>query len=245
MIKKNKITFLILIGIFLLLFLYRFSPRRIEFLGHYDKIWCHRVNETDKLKSAQRYFNGVELDITYRPELKKLELHHAGIASSRISLEEYLKIIPTEINLGLWLDIKELNNDNKEEILQLLQQRLKSYPHLVYSNIIIESLQAKPLDIFHENKFRTSYYLTLDSIGNPLQSKGNIKKILQQQNYLELSSDFRNYAFLTKNFPQRNKNFWVLTTTYNRNIVKDFPIIKELLNDEHVRTVLTPYNYLF
>jgi len=245
MIKKNKNTLLILIGIFLLLFFYRFSPRRIEFLGHYDKIWSHRVNEVDKLKSAQRYFNGVELDITYLPELKKLELYHPGIASSKISLEEYLKVIPDEEKLGLWLDIKGLNNQNKKEILQLLQKRLKPYPNLASRNIIIESLDAKSLDIFNSKNFRTSYYLNLDSIGNPLQTKENIQKTLQQQNYLELSSDFKNYDFVSENFPQQSKNFWILTTTYNLSIFSDYSVIQKIFKDSSVQTVLTPYNHLF
>src|SRR5690554_4954312 len=113
--KRILILVLAVLSLILLGMAYRYSPYKIEYLGHYDKIWAHRVNSTEKLESALKYFKGVELDLVYDEQKNILDVTHPPVPSIDLDLENYLSSINSEAKPYIWLDIKNLNFDNKDE----------------------------------------------------------------------------------------------------------------------------------
>lgn len=235
---KNKLLLLILtIGSLFALNIY--SPYKIEFIGHYDKIWGHHTNNIKKLNAGLFYYKGVELDLVFLHN-KYLIVNHPPEKSDNLQFEKYIKHITKKGNKRpfLWLDIKNLNIENAQIILKKITAIFKenNYPH---EKILIESNRPETLFIFHKENFRTTYYLpNLSNIEKSLLDK-EVKKIRQQLTYqeLEISTDYINYNIIKKRFPNRTKNLWILS---KKNIFRFFNI-KKSLNDPKVKTILTRY----
>lgn len=125
---------------------------------------------------------------------------------------------------------------------QLIQQT--PYRHNK-ARIIIESQHPQSLAIFKEKGFRTSYYIVPKVSDLKPSARDSlimaIKTTLRQHPELELSSDYRNYNFLRHNFPLTSKNSWIMMSSYDLDIISDYQIIRSMLRDSSVKTVLTPY----
>ena len=99
--NKTKKILIAIISVFVLLIAYKLNPYRLQFIGHYDKIWAHRVNSTEKLESAIQYFNGVELDVFYDSNTNKFDVNHPPAKSIGLDFQTYLSNIETSSIRGL------------------------------------------------------------------------------------------------------------------------------------------------
>lgn len=235
---KKAIKLVVLVLIFAVV--YNFNPYQFEFLGHYDKIWAHRVNTLEKLSLSTPFFNGVELDLVYTNGV--LDVTHPPAPSIDLSLETYLDTLDPADSLGLWLDIKNLDQSNAKSILEKIQRLLakNDYPK---SQLLIETRYPAALTEFLANGFRCSYYLPegLHAMSAAQLSTNvrDIKQTLEAMPKLEISSHFRDYPVMAKHFT-RPKNIWV--TQHSR--FKDYSAIRTLLKDPTVKTVLIRYKSL-
>ncbi|WP_299220884.1 hypothetical protein [uncultured Aquimarina sp.] len=241
--KKAKFRVAITVVLLILLFLYHLSPYKLEFLGHYNKIWAHRANSTEKLHSALQYFRGVELDLIYDAEGDFLDINHSTSESIGLKFEDYFDTLDKTQHPLLWLDIKNLNKDTAGDILDKLLRIFgkRNYP---LQNILIETRYAEALPIFTKEGFKTSYYLPYDlrkRDEDKLQIViRKIEKILKEQPNIGISTNHKDYRIIKEHFPNRIKYIWVLVPILNI----DFFTTKEILNDEKVEVVLVNYNAL-
>ncbi|MDR6300714.1 hypothetical protein [Mesonia maritima] len=235
---------MILIYIFfvfaILIVAYRYSSKRIEFYGGYQKLWAHRVNDFKKLKASQEKFPGIELDLVYNSNGNWLDIYHPPSKSKNINLRDYIKKIHKN-NLGVWLDIKNMDASNSDEIFTEINASLEN-SFFKKENIIIESPNPYTLEKFHQNGFRTSYYLPQNLSRSNKHEIENIKEFLQKYPFLEISTSYEDYQVLKKYFPTITKNFWILNSSYSIDILKNYKSIREMVNDSTVKTLLTPYN---
>lgn len=243
--KKTKTgPVLIFLVILILTFTYRYTSKRIQFYGYYDKVWAHRVNDLKKLKSSEDNFKGIELDIVYQEEGNWLDVYHPPAPSKGLSFANYVKHIKNN-KVGVWLDLKNLTKENHTAIIALIDSAIVS-AELDKSKIIIESSHPDCLDIFREKGYRISYYLPakmyLKTEKEVLNNINDIKKNIENNSHLELSAYFEDYPIVAKYFPLRKKNFWVLHSSYSPKILIDYKKIRRMLKDSTVETVLTPYN---
>ena len=243
--KKTKMILISILAVVLLLAIaYRYSSKRVEFYGFYDKVWAHRVNDLKKLESSEACFKGIELDLLYQKEGDWLEVNHPPAPSTGLSFQEYVSHINNK-NMGIWLDLKNLTVTNQQAVFKRVDNNITS-AEINRGQIIIESSQPKLLSIFQDKGYRVSYYLPINlhqktekELGKSLQE---IKEQIQNQPDLELSSDFNDYAVIAKHFPKRKKNFWVMHSPYSIKIIKNYKTLRKMLQDSTVQTVLTPYN---
>ncbi len=243
--KKTKImSFFIFLVILFVAFTYRYSSKRIEYYGYYDKVWAHRVNDLKKLESSQEKFKGFELDLVYQEKGDWLDIFHSPSPSKGLSFTSYTKHI-TNKSAGLWLDLKNLNQKNYKAFFKLIDSTVAS-AELKRDNIIVESSSPEFLTIFHEKGYRTSYYLPAKIyLKTEKEIRKDIKEIkmnIANNPQLELSAYFEDYPIVAKYFPLRKKNFWVLHSTYSPKILIDYKKLRKMLKDSTVKTVLTPYN---
>lgn len=220
------------------IFIYRYNPYRVEFVGHYNKVFAHRVNSIEKLNSSLRYFNGVELDLVYLN--KKLDVNHPPATSIGLSFSDYFKNIPVSKTPFLWLDIKNLNSENSNEILILLQTIFKerNYP---LNKILIETRYPEALPLFTNSGYKTSYYLP-SGLGLKTEKEleletNKIDSILETQPEIGISSDYRDYNVMNQNYPNKTKYLWMLTSVTKRWFSETRPILK----DSTVEVVLVNY----
>ncbi len=236
MMKRFKISAIIIFILIGTLFLYRYSPYKIEFLGHYDKIWAHRVNSLEKLHKSIKYFKGIELDLVYDETEHYLDVNHPPAESIQLSFSTYLDKVGDK-RPYLWLDIKNLNIENSPVIFKHLQQILqaKTYP---FERVLIESQTPETLDIFTEAGFMTSYYIPY-GLGkmkeNEFQKEiEKVSLLLEKQPKIGISSSYRDYEIMNEYFPNRKKYVWIVESFRQKN----YRLIKTVLNDENVKVVL-------
>ena len=235
---RIKKTALVIVLFCICVFLYKYSPYRVEFLGHYHKIWAHRVDSKEKLKAALLFYNGVELDLVYKAQENVLDVNHPPAKSINLSFENYLSEINPETYL--WLDIKNLNKENSELILSKLTSLLnqRNYP---FDKILIETRYPEALPIFTNKGFKTSYYfpfgLHKKSTPELIEEINKIKTVLNNQPEIGISSDYKDYEIMKEYFPDKNKYLWMTSSITER----WFKRTRTILKDEKVKVVLVHY----
>lgn len=243
--KKTKMIFIAILALVLILAIaYRYSSKRVEFYGYYDKVWAHRANDLKKLESSEAHFKGVELDLLYQKEGDWLEVNHPPAPSTGLSFQEYVNHVSNK-KIGMWLDLKNLTATNQQAVFNRIDTGI-AFAEIKRGQVIIESSHPELLNVFQEKGYRVSYYLppklhekTKEELRKSLQE---IKAQLKNNPNLEISTDFNDYSLIAKNFPKRKKNFWVLHSTYSPKILIHYTELRTMLQDSSVQTVLTPYN---
>jgi hypothetical protein len=238
MILKNKFKILSIIVISIA---YYYYPYKIEAAGSYDKVWAHRVNSIEKLNSALNYFDGIELDLVYDYEKDVLDVNHPPTKSIGLNFEDYLKTIEEGRFPYIWLDIKNINKSNVKLILKklLLLFRSKCYP---LKKILIESRNSNQLLNFEEEGFKTSFYLPSnlykkDSLSLS-KSISEIKKVITVQPNIAISTSFKDYNIISKEFPNHTKYIWAILKPLHFQHYK----IRKILKDKSVNAVLLNYH---
>ena len=241
--KKRKRLLLVTLSLLVLLIVCLLNPYRIQFVGHFDKIWAHRANSTEKLESAIGYFNGVELDLVYDSNTKSFDVNHPPAKSIDLNFQTYLSKIDIADKPYLWLDIKNLNLETVEGIYIRLTYLVEEYNY-PKEKILVETRYPEALPKFTQFGFMTSYYL--DSKvkkvkGNAASEEADkIRSILENQPKIGISCGYLGYEFMSKFFPKKEKYVWVLTPR----IHPDFFKIRRMLNDQTIKVVLIKYNAL-
>ncbi len=244
MTKRNKIRAGLFLLLFVLIYSYRFSPYKIEGLGFNDKVFPHKVNSVDRLNSALRYYEGVELDLVYVPEKNVLDVNHPPDNSISLNFETYLNAIGDDEYPFLWLDIKDLNLDNQIQVFDRLNALFnqRSYPK---HKVLIETQHPESLPMFTKEGYVTSYYLkggmrSLDE--NELkQEVDEISLILKGQPEIGISFTYEDYYILKEHFPERTKYTWAIMSPYD---FLKFGKVKAIVEDETVAIMLSSYKTL-
>ena len=242
MMRGKKVKFLIAFLLFTVavLFLYRYSPRKFEFLGYYDKIGAHRVNSLEKLDAALHYFNAIELDLMYNETEHLLDVNHPPTPSINLRFDTYLANFEVNEVPFLWLDIKNLTETNSQEIHDLLVSifKSKSYP---LDKVLIETRYPEALPIFSTTGFNTTYYLPqrlmLKDSTALADELNTIKEALNAHPKLGISTAYADYHILKSNFPNKTKYIWSI----GHSKIKDYKLIQNILKDETVKIVLASY----
>lgn len=124
-----------------------------------EKFWLHRVNSVEKQKEFAGKFNGIEFDVVFYPEQSAFENSHDKTgALHKYNLEKQFAVYGQyNKGKGIWLDVKNLTNDNKELMKKTLNELLDKYK-INKEKIWIESPNWKALKVFKEDGWHTSYY---------------------------------------------------------------------------------------
>ena len=195
---------------------------------------------TEKLESALKYFKGVEVDLVFDDQKNILDVTHPPVPSINLDLEEYLSFINSEEKPYIWLDIKNLNIENNDAILQILTKLFaeKEYP---LEKVLVETRYPEALPLFSAVGFKTSFYLP-HSLREMRAEKRNIElkkitNILDEQPELAISSNYTDYEMMHQSFPAKDKYFWITSSIRTHG----FSIPRRILKDSTVKAVLISY----
>lgn len=212
---------------------YSSRPYTIEFSGHNEKVWAHRVNDLEKLQSAKDNYAGLELDIVYDSIKNELDIYHPPRSSSRLYLSSYLQEISKNAFPFLWLDFKNLNAHNSQNVLLKLQTDLNQvgYPH---NKILIETSDYDNLPMFTAAGFSCSYNVPEEVFMSSSEEMQLLTTELNQQPKIAISSSSINYPFLKVHFPERTKYLWMI----NSFLKHGFGQSRAMITDPKVKAVL-------
>lgn len=235
---KKGLFGLLIFGMAVIAYNYSVNPEVIKNLFP-EKVWAHRVNSLVKQKETIQSFKGIELDIMWMGN--KFDVNHPPAKSINLSLADYFNAASNLKEFGIWLDYKNLNQNNSESSAFHLDSLLNVY-EISKGNLYVETSAPAFLDPFIKKGFKTSYYLpsSLHKIAGDSVSKvvNVINEKIGRNKNIYISAPFSDYAFMKEHFPERNKLLWHLGGLYGP--VNKFNFYEALL-DKKVKVVLRPF----
>lgn len=127
-------------------------------IGHYpDKIWLHRCNSMEKLYEKYAAYPNIEVDVVFRNS-RTFDVTHDIDTSFNLKLDAYFAYMKDRKG-KIWLDIKNLTAENRLAALAGLD-RLTRHFQIAKDRLIIESPSYESLELFTQEGYYTSYYVT-------------------------------------------------------------------------------------
>lgn len=202
-----------------------------------SKLWLHRVNSFARLLEATKEYKGMEIDIHYDATNNNFYIAHDPYPENYIYLDEFLSSIGNIEDYYIWLDFKNLKEENHEYGLNCLTTICKEL-QIDLGNIIVESKNAHYLSEYTLSGFNTSYYLP---IFDPYEvSDEKIRKyaleidsMLMKSNVTFVSADYKLYHFIKEYFPETSMLLWQT----HSNLLAPY-LRKKILNDPNVKVLL-------
>jgi glucan phosphoethanolaminetransferase (alkaline phosphatase superfamily) len=133
------------------------------------RILPHRVNSTGKLRDVlSDDFVGIELDVIYGLNNKDVfTVSHDESDASDLTFEDFLSIASVSSLEKIWLDLKNINEENYRPILLRLNQLNEKFS--LQDSLILETAEtADFISDFTRSGWHTSYYLPTRKILNML-----------------------------------------------------------------------------
>lgn len=198
------------------------------------KLWIHRVNSIYKLLNSQQNVHGIEIDIFI--EDQKIIVKHLKDEHSTLELKNLLKHVHK--NISIWLDIKNLNEDNmillRDELFTIIKEN-----HLNKEKFILESSNYITLEKLKEH-FYVSYYLPYLK-----EEELNDKKIKNSilSNIIKTSPNGISFpGYMINYVKELNIRGVDLLTWYEEknyySDIEDYDYINTLSNDKSVKAIL-------
>lgn len=238
--KKNKKKIVFILVLMVAVAVYIFNPYKLEYAGYQSKVWAHRVNSLEKLNYTQKFYQGVELDLVFDSISNTFDVNHPPAKSANLNLDTYFSKINNK-DLKLWLDFKNLSENNAEKSAAILDLLTKKYS-LKNENILVESTAMHNLQTFKNKGFKTSFYLP-QLVGLTDESKlvptvDSIKQLLIQYPTTGISSNVNAYEVLNKYFKNERKFLWHMYKPYSRHQIKNYRDFRKYVSDATVEAVL-------
>ena len=102
-------------------------------------------------------YKGIEIDVNFNNSDLYFDVTHGLEDSISLSLEKYFKYF-SENDKKIWIDFKNLTEENVENSLNIFKSLIKKY-NLDKERFIIESSNFEMLKYYKEMGYYTSYYV--------------------------------------------------------------------------------------
>ena len=239
---------------------YQYQNLQLLFEDKLDgRLIAHKVNQQGKLEAILNSgIRSFELDVLFRKQGESgyFEIGHDEHEVRGQTFESYLTYLQTYSINKIWMDVKNVGDDNAEAMLVHLENLAQKYG--VKPSILLESSTTSPqLKIFSDAGFHTSYYLPTNAILNLLarqkpddlaQEAIRIRDLVLVQDVSAISFPASLYPFvkqyveplLPKNIVYHTWNIIKLEDNHALEKLKDTPVFK----DPRVRTIIYSYHYI-
>jgi len=205
------------------------------------KNWIKGVNLKEQLNRLDQDVAGFECDVYFDTTSKSFNVHHDKDKSIGYSLDELLQIYQQRnLQAGIWLDIKNLDQSNDAQALQNLLSLRDKYK--LQNKILVESGHAEVLTSFCDSGFFTSYYVPFF---NPYKISNDklkvwadsIASVISNVKVDALSGYYFQSSFLNHYFPRYPVLTWVEKSSFS---LVNFLFQKKIAADRSVFIVLKP-----
>ena len=220
----------------------------------------HRVNSIGKLMDIwSKGYRAFEIDVLYGVvEQNHLEVGHNHGDMSGISLEKFIKSIPSSEIEKIWLDLKNLTQQNHKKVLERLNRLDRQFS--LKEKLIIESgTNESFFRKFQEEGWHISYYLPTKKIleylnANKTKEMERLAWIISEQTIVQrlsaVSFDHRLYPFVKYYLEPLLSSEIVYHTwdlklkLYDRGLLAKLNEKKYYI-DKRVKTILLPFKSPF
>ncbi|MDD6125946.1 MAG: hypothetical protein PUB56_06875, partial [Paraprevotella sp.] len=121
---KKRISIIAVVLAFLALCYVCYVGGQIDQSPH--KIWLHRCNSIEKLQEKEARYPNVEVDICLRPG-GVMDVTHDMDTTFHLSFTPYLEYLAKHPERHIWMDIKNLSEENVREFKRSLDSLVYTY----------------------------------------------------------------------------------------------------------------------
>lgn len=236
---KKIISCLLIFVFFYILFYYApiYTQNIRPMFDNQDKLWAHRVLDTVEVNKVSKDFLGVEIDVFYDSTNNILDVRHHGEFQDK-SFETFLNNINKK-DLYLWVDLKNLNANNLNSVIEKFKEISKN--NNLQDFMIIESKEIELLSQLKIEGFKISYWLPSFNFFKSIYSVFKVKKNIKKYQPDAISCPHYYVDFYSKKFPHYNLHCW----TNGLISEEDKKIIKKIVRRKNVKVVLTDFKTNF
>jgi heptose-I-phosphate ethanolaminephosphotransferase len=227
----------------------------------YPKVWAHRANSLGKLSEVIGIFPGAELDLVFDEATKRLEVRHPHPPPAidvDLDLEEVLDFLKGRgAETHLWLDLKNLEEDNLDGVLARLSELDQRYD--LKDRVIVETTYTgSGFDQFFEQGFYTSYYLPTEEILSALETDDadqlrqlatQMSNVVRRHRARAMSFDIRLYDFVKEYLESlaamNDLDYLTWDLSVNSSTIGFAQQIYERDLDERIKIILVPFSSRF
>lgn len=223
-----------------------------------ERIVPHRINYIDKLHHVlDDDFRSLELDLIFRTSghYGFFEIGHDENDARGVKFDRFLNILQNYEMKKIWLDIKNINDENINAIIVELD-RLDSIYNFRDTSIIESSNTSDNLRMLGSRGFHISYYLPTNTIVNLLSKKNEkalkieadrIKQLIINQSLSAISFDLRLYSYV-KNYIEPFIPVHIVYHAWNSVRLYELSSITTLkssdyFKDPRLKTILVRYHH--
>ena len=216
------------------------SCTRPDFEYPESKIWAHRVNDTTAAMEKSKHFDGLEVDIFYSGYQDKIFVgHDIEDTTNNLLLDDWFNYIRQPSQKYFWIDAKNLDNNNAEDISQKLLSIMNK--HHMNDNIFVESPDVKALKTIKDAGLRVILW-TENIVWNNIDTTTWIehtKKTINKLHPDAISNEAEMFELLVRYFPEQNIHLWQTPASPNEENKK---ITCKLCSNESIKVVLVDYD---
>ncbi|RYF90682.1 MAG: hypothetical protein EOO03_03125 [Chitinophagaceae bacterium] len=175
--------------------------------------WKKAVNSIEVMNALPANTAGLEIDVYFDNTRNNFLVYHDSSAASNTTLLQLLELYKKKnLSASLWLDFKNLSDNNQHRALTHLMQLRNQYN--LQQKIIVESTHPQWLQIFNNANFFTSYYVPYfnpykEDDARLVKHIDSIVNTLRQYNVGALSGYYFQLPALKKYFPSYPQLTWV------------------------------------
>lgn len=238
-------------------FIQRKNIRKLKKLAQLSRVIPHRVNSIGKAR--QTIYDGyrsIEIDLVFRNlDGGFFEVGHDDKFMSGASLKQFIEEIPISDMDKIWLDLKNLSQDNMASILDRLKDLDDTFN--IKSKLILESsITDSSFSKISTAGFHTSYYLPTEELVDLIKKNdesaivarsAEISAQIVDQRVSAISFDAGLYPFVQKYLEpllpvEIVYHTWDLSLPMIKGSVVDDLLMKNYYQDSRVKTILLPYH---
>jgi hypothetical protein len=169
------------------------------------KHFLFRVNSLSRLRANMGRYDGYEMDVIFHNG--KLLIGHDLKNTKDLSFENMLQSLPKPADHEFWLDLKNLEETNRSDIVNCLTYLIDSYA--LKDRIIVESGNISVLSRMRGRGFYTSYYLPFPNRYRPSENDAiQLAETLRKHPVDAVSSFGSLYPFMEHYFPHVTYLTW-------------------------------------
>lgn len=213
---------------------------------HYpeSKMWKHGVYSKHDAAKYEKVFDGMEVDVVYSTEKDGIFIGRVeDDANKDDSFDDWLAMLEQPQNVKLWIDFKNLSNENCVKAIASLERLVDKYG--IKDNVLIENQDLDALNHAKQSGFHVILWVDNLHYWRGPHSKNDsisICKIIRNKiNKLHpdaISSEFTAYPMLCDTFPEQNIFLWDTPKDFTDENVRH---TQELCRNKSVRVVLVDY----
>ncbi len=205
-----------------------------------NKVWAHAVNDTLTAQVKERKFSGMELDVIYSEYQHQLYVgHNEEDTLKGLTLKQWFAALEHPEKMCFWLDMKNMNSLNADEVSTLVSDILE--PYQLKDHAFLENSDSWVLKKVKAHKLHTS--LWVDSFSwSTIDTTTWVEKVQRQIQTASpdaLSCEYKMFGALTEFFSDQNLFLWHTPAPYTE---ENAALTKRFCDHPSVKVVLVDYD---